>query len=173
MDKTLCYLDELPDYKVASDDCDVRGWEVKDKDSRSIGKVDGLLVNKAAERVVYLDVEVDESLIEGGRQTRLASAGENTYEFMHKDGDDHLIIPVGMVKLDEENKTVYANEIDYNTFAKARRFPKGNPVERDYEITLMRLYLQATTFDYTSSIDDNFYNGREFENKLGRQKLWR
>lgn len=24
-DKTLCYLDKFPDYKVASDDCDVRG----------------------------------------------------------------------------------------------------------------------------------------------------
>jgi hypothetical protein len=35
--KTLCYLDELPDHKVASDDCDVCGWQVKDRDKCSIG----------------------------------------------------------------------------------------------------------------------------------------
>ncbi|MEJ7914025.1 MAG: PRC-barrel domain-containing protein [Chitinophagaceae bacterium] len=168
-DNQLCYLDELPDYKVASEDCDVRGWEVKDKDSRSIGKVDGLLVNKAAERVVYLDVEVNESLIEGGRQGRLSFVGEGAYEFSHKDGDDHLIIPIGMVKLDEENKTVCANEIEYNTFVKASRFSKGNLVEREYEITLLRHYLPAATLDYPANIGDSFYNGQAFKNTLSRK----
>jgi len=90
---------------------------------------------------------------------------------MHKDGDDHLIIPVGMVTLDEDNKTGCANEIDYKTFAKAGRFSKGKPVEREYEITLMRHYLPAATVAYPSNIDDNFYNGREFETRLSRQKL--
>jgi hypothetical protein len=33
--------------------------DVKDANNRIIGKVDHLLVNKTAERVVYLDVEVD------------------------------------------------------------------------------------------------------------------
>lgn len=34
--KNLYYLDELSDYKVSSDDSDVRGWEVKDTDERVI-----------------------------------------------------------------------------------------------------------------------------------------
>ncbi len=57
--KHLFYLNELSDYKVASDDPDVRGWKVKDSDNRVIGKVDNLLVNKNTERVVYLDVVLD------------------------------------------------------------------------------------------------------------------
>jgi hypothetical protein len=40
---------------------------VKDANNRIIGKVDHLLVNKTAERVVYLDVEVDTTVIEEGR----------------------------------------------------------------------------------------------------------
>ena len=68
-EKDLFYLHELSDYKVASGYSDVRDWEVKDADGRTIGKVEGLLVSKKAERVVYLDVEVDESVIEAGHET--------------------------------------------------------------------------------------------------------
>jgi hypothetical protein len=58
--KNLFNLDELSGYKVAENYSDVRGWDVKDANNRTIGKVDHLLVNKTAERVVYLDVEVDD-----------------------------------------------------------------------------------------------------------------
>src|SRR4051794_18469047 len=99
--KALFYLDELPEYKVADDYCDVRGWEVKDATNRIIGKVDDLLVNKEEKRVVYLDVEVDSSLLTESRMNSIATAGNGTYEFSSKDGDDHLIIPVELVMLDE------------------------------------------------------------------------
>ncbi|MDQ6890962.1 MAG: PRC-barrel domain-containing protein [Bacteroidota bacterium] len=64
--KNLYYLHELSGYKVADDYPDVRDWKVEDANGRLVGKVDGLLVNKTAERVVYLDVEVDKSIIEEG-----------------------------------------------------------------------------------------------------------
>lgn len=62
--KHLYYIDELSDYKIAEGYPDIRGWELKDYDNRVVGKVDDLLVNKAAERVVYLDIEVDKSIID-------------------------------------------------------------------------------------------------------------
>jgi len=40
--KNLFNLDELSDYKVANDYSDVRGWQVKDANNRTIGKVDHL-----------------------------------------------------------------------------------------------------------------------------------
>lgn len=67
--KNLYYLDELQDYKIEDNYCDVRGWEVQDADSRTIGKVDNLLVSKEAERVVYLDVEMDKSVAENEHET--------------------------------------------------------------------------------------------------------
>jgi sporulation protein YlmC with PRC-barrel domain len=66
--RNLFRLHELSDYKVASHYPDVRGWKVIDADNRKIGEVDELLVNKATERVVYLDVEVDKKLIEEGHE---------------------------------------------------------------------------------------------------------
>lgn len=166
--KNLYYLDELSDYKVASDDCDVRGWKVKDADNRTIGKVDDLLVNKMAERVVYLDVEVDKSLLEDGHDVDDIPATDGAYRFMSKDGDNHLIIPIGMVRLDEENENVVANGIDYSTFAKIKRFSKGTVIEPDYELSVYRHYVSDNTIDDSTIVDDRFYNRKEFENALRR-----
>lgn len=138
--KDLFYLEELPDYKVASHYSDVRGWDVIDADNRTIGKVTNLLVSKKDERVVYLDVEVDNALIKGGYDTYQAPASDGVHGFLNKDGDDHLIIPVGMVSLNEEGKKVLTEHINYDTFLRARRFPKGTAIDREYELCVLRHY---------------------------------
>ena len=111
-DKNLYYLHELSDYKVDSDYPDVRGWKVKDADNKTVGKVDNLLVNKSTERVVYLDVEVDESLLGEDTKTLAASAGEGVHGFINKEGEDHLIIPIGLAGLNEDEKLVLCNNIN-------------------------------------------------------------
>jgi hypothetical protein len=160
--KNLYYLHELSDYKVADDDADVRDWEVIDANKRTIGKVDGLLVNKAAERVVYLDVEVDTSLIEAGHETYATPANKGVHEFLNAEGENHLIIPIGMVTLDEDNKKVHSNQIDYTTFAKTKRFKKGVDLERSYELTILPHYSPGNKFDEESGSDNQFYNRKEF-----------
>ncbi len=168
-EKNLYYLDELSDYQVASDDCDVRGWEVKDADNRTVGKVENLLVSKKAERVVYLDVAVNQDLIEEGHKTYEVPVSEGAHEFLDRDGDDHLILPIGMVTLDEENETVLTNEINYKTFAKTNRFSKGTAINRVYEIALMRNYIPSNIVE-PSAMSDDFYGGKAFENTLSRKK---
>lgn len=169
-EKNLYYLDELSDYKVAENYCDVRGWEVKDADNRIIGKVDDLMVNKKAERVVYLDVAVEKDLIENGHDTYAVPASEGVHEFLNKDGDNHIVIPVGLVTLDEENQLVLTNEINYTTFAKANRFKKGIVISREFEINMMRNYAPDAIVDGNFSIGDRFYDGKEFENTLKRDR---
>lgn len=138
--KNLYYLDELSDYKVSSEDPDVRGWDVKDKDNRVVGKVDNLLVNKDREQVVYLDVEVDETIIEANHDPYSRSSNDGVHEFINKDGEEHIIIPIGLVKVDEDRKFVYTDSIDYQTFSETKRYPKGTPVERDYEVVVLDSY---------------------------------
>src|SRR5690606_7609089 len=101
--KILFYLDEISEYKVAYYFHYIKGWDVRDSDNRVIGKVDRLLVNKVAERVVYIDVEVDQTIIEHGHDP-YAGTTTGVHEFLNKDGDNHLIIPIGMIIIDEENK---------------------------------------------------------------------
>ena len=161
--KNLYYLHELSDYKVADEYADVRDWEVIDADKRTIGKVDGLLVSKQAERVVYLDVEVDASLIEAGHQTYATPANEGVHEFLNADGENHLIIPIGMVTLDEDNKKVHTNQIDYTTFAKTKRFKKGVDIEKSYELMVLPHYFPDKHFHKESGSDNHFYNRKEFK----------
>lgn len=163
--KNLYELGELSDYKVAADYSDVRGWDVIDNQNRNIGKVEHLLVSKKAERVVYLDVEVDKNVIEDGYNTFQLPAIDGVHGFVNKDGDDHLIIPIGMVQLDEDKKKVHSNQIDYTTFAKAKRYNKVDVIEPDYELILLRHYIGDTTID-SIKFDDEFYKRKEFENSL-------
>lgn len=166
--KDLFYLEELTEYKVASDYSDVRGWNVIDADKRTIGKVTNLLVSKKEERVVYLDVEVDTTLLQVGYETFQTPVSEGVHGFINKDGDDHLIIPVGMVNLDEDQKQVLTNRINYNTFTRAKRFHKGAAIDREYELSLFRHLIGDEAIE-NKDLDD-FYNRKEFENVLRRKR---
>lgn len=157
--KDLYYLHDLSDYKVASDYPNVKDWEVQDADFKKVGIVDGLLVSKSAERVVYLDVEVDKEMIEDGHEAYGKPTSDGVHEFLNKDGDDHLIVPIGLVKLDEEHKIVHASQINRSTFLKTTRYSKGNNIERDYELGVYKNYVPEG--DELDS-DDDFYGRNAF-----------
>jgi hypothetical protein len=168
--KNLFNLDELSGYKVSENYNDVRGWDVKDANNRIIGKVDHLLVNKTSERVVYLDVEVDITLIEEGHETYQNRISSGVHEFLNKEGEDHLIIPIGMVLIDENNKLVNTDEIDSSTFAKANRFKKGDLINFEYELNLLRHYRGDNTIHNSNSVD-GFYDRLEFNNTFPQRDL--
>ncbi len=166
--KDLFYLDELSDYKVADEYPDVRGWNLKDSENRTIGKVDNLLVSKMHERVVYLDVEVDDDLIEAGKEFN-SSAGQGIHEYTNEDGDKHLIVPIGMADLNEDEKEVYATGINYDTFARTKRYTKDRGVDRDYEMIVYKNYLPDNYDSKTAESDKDFYSGAAFDNKRNRK----
>lgn len=138
--KHLYYLNELSDFKVDSDDPDVRGWPVKDVDNRVIGKVDNLLVSKERKRVVYLDVEVDKSIIDANHDPYGTPAEGNIHEFINKDGENHLILPIGLARLNTSEKYVYTDKINHRTFAETKRMEKGYDVDREYEVSVLESY---------------------------------
>lgn len=167
--KNLYYLDDLSGYKVASDYNDVRGWEVKDADNRRIGKVDRLLANKETKRVVYLDIEVDESVIADGHEVYDKSASDGAHEFLNKDGESHLIIPIGMVRLDEDNKHVISETVDYSTFSKTKRIGKGAEIDRDYEVSVLGQYSQEQADNEAHQQDGEFYDRQVFKRPEDRR----
>lgn len=138
--KHLYYLDELSDYKVDSDDPDVRGWPVKDAEGRVVGKVDNLLVSKEKERVLYLDVEVDTSIIDANHDPYGTPTSTEVHEFLNKDGENHLILPIGLAHLNVDDNFVHSDKINYQTFAETKRMAKGYDVDRDYEKVVLKSY---------------------------------
>lgn len=138
-EKKLYYLDELSNYKVDHHDPDVRGWDVRDNENRTIGKVDNLLVHKDKERVMYLDVEVDTSIVDANHDPYKPSQSE-IKEFVNDDGENHLIVPIGLVDIDEGQKFVQTDQVDYQTFAETKRIRKGSRIDRDYEVVVLESY---------------------------------
>ena len=92
-EKHLYYLNELKDYKINSKDPDIRGWTVKDLDNRVIGRVDNLLVNKDFGKVVYIDVEVDQSIIDKNHDPYKPNSNSEVREFINTEGEVTLIPP--------------------------------------------------------------------------------
>lgn len=138
--KHLYYINELSDYKISDGYPDVRGWDVKDIDNRVIGKVDNLLVNKEAERVVYLDIEVDKSIIDAKYDPYGRPTHTEVREFVNKEGENHIIIPIGLVDLNEDSNYVYTDIIDHRTFAETKRYRKGDTINRGYEQQVLGSY---------------------------------
>jgi hypothetical protein len=163
--RKLFYLDELPEYQVATEYSDVRGWDVRDADNRYIGFVDRLLVNRNTERVVYLDVEVDEAVIKDGYDVYQVPACEGVHGFANKDGENHLIIPIGMASLDENNKKVTTKEINSSTFIKVKRFRKGDVIDSRYEMDVFHHYKGDNTIDI-EQMGDKYYEQAEFNNPM-------
>ncbi|MDT0691614.1 PRC-barrel domain-containing protein [Salegentibacter sp. F188] len=167
--KHLFYLNELSDYKVASDDPDVRGWEVQDRENRVVGKVDNLLVNKNTNRVVYLDVDVDQSIIEANHKPYRDSANDGVHEFINKDGENHLILPVGLVRLNTDKNFVYTDRIDHSTFSETKRIEKGANVDREYEIVVLESYERADRNTATGTSNGDAVTGTKASGVADRQ----
>lgn len=83
----LSPLNELHDFKVVDGEPDIRGWDVLDSDGGKTGKVHDLLVDTAAMKVRYMDVAIARALLDD-------------------DEHRHILIPIGMARLDDENDAV-------------------------------------------------------------------
>jgi photosynthetic reaction center H subunit len=86
-------LRDLADYEVADGYPEVRGWEVRDKADRPIGRVHDLLVDVSALRVRYLDVEL-------------------APKFAATEADRRVLIPMESVDLDGTGDQVLLPGID-------------------------------------------------------------
>ena len=151
-EKQLCYLHELPDYKIEDGYADIRGWEVKDAALRTIGKVKNLIINKIREKVVYLDIEVDQSIINAKHDPYGRPANIEIHEFINEDGENHIIVPIGMVDINIDKKYVFTESIDHETFAETKRMRPGSTIGRDYENIVMNSYQRA---NFTEGGTDN------------------
>ena len=84
----LMPLSRMSDFKVADNDQDVRGWKVVARDGDTIGKVDDLLIDTTANRVRYLGVDLDRSLLSG------------------RSHSGKVLIPIESVRLDRHDRVL-------------------------------------------------------------------
>src|SRR5437868_2574225 len=78
------------DYQVAPGEQDVRNWEVCLASDEKVGEVDDLIIDPAAGKVRYLDVELD-------------------HEAVGWDNDRHVLVPIASAQLDTNEEEVVLN----------------------------------------------------------------
>ncbi|MUP47170.1 hypothetical protein E0K83_15630 [Gramella sp. BOM4] len=144
-EKRLYYMSELKDYKVNKKDTDIRGWVLRDLDNRVVGVVEDFLVNLDLGKVVYVDVKVDQSIIDTNHDPYAANPDSELREFINKEGENHIIIPVGLVHINRKETYVYTKSINYQTFADTKRYQKGTHISRAYEEQVMESYDRRRT----------------------------
>lgn len=105
-------LNQLAGYRVADGEPDIRGWDVVAGDGRRLGKVDDLLVDTQANKVRYVDVDMD---------------GDNR----------HVTVPIGYARLDEGRHRVLVDRLGDEQLRAMPTYDHG-PVTRDYEEQVSR-----------------------------------
>lgn len=143
MDRTadrIVPLDQLDDFKVAEGDPDVRGWDVLTSDGRRVGEVDNLLVDTAAMKVRYLDVDLDGDLIEGDR-------------------DRHILVPIGYARLDEDDDRIFVDSLNSTTLNQIPEYRAGS-LTREYETGLHSYFDNDFS---TTGQDQDFYAHQSYD----------
>jgi sporulation protein YlmC with PRC-barrel domain len=128
-------LSNLDDYKVASDDPDVRGWTVISGDNENVGKVDELIVDTKRMKVRYLVVDIN-----------------NKYVADPDNEDFHMLIPVGAARLHEKNNDVIVSNITTDNIT---HYPPyyGDRITRDQEQSIRRFYEAGGTVPATTATE--------------------
>lgn len=137
--RKLHYLKDLKDYKMAKNDPDVRGWEVHDSNHQSVGTVSGLVVDVTMEKVRYIDVAIDETILPGDHDPFSAEHQDGIHEYQDSEGSVHMIIPVGVARIDSDHKAVIADGIDQHSLRNipTYRYRENVPVHSDYEQSVL------------------------------------
>jgi len=113
-----------------------------------------------------MDVEVHASILKANVEPYQSPDSSIAGKFVNKERENHVILPVGMVRLDTDDEYVIANNIDYQTFAETKRIKKGQPIQRDYEVIVLDSYTRNdddVSYREYDDNDDAFYGNERFQ----------
>ncbi|MFY9826979.1 MAG: PRC-barrel domain-containing protein [Thermoanaerobaculia bacterium] len=151
-------LKHLKDYQVVKDDPDVRGWPLIGRDGRTVGKVHDLLVDTAAERVRYLDVELDRDLVASAPVVPGTAGPPRPVGADGKAAEHHVLAPIGFARLDEDHKRVYLDGMDAHDAAVLPAYDH-QAFHRDYETGVRRRWDPR----WIPGPDQDFYAGEAYD----------
>jgi uncharacterized protein (TIGR02271 family) len=139
-------LDEAADFRVAEGEPDIRGWDVHAADGRRVGRVENLLVDPSAMKVRYLDVEIDDDLLDTDR-------------------DRHVLIPIGYARLDRDENRIMVDQLNSSDVGVLPEY-RSEPITRDYETTVRSSWdrgFGSTGSTETTDADTDFYSHQSYD----------
>ncbi len=159
--KRLFYLNDLSDYKIAKDHPDIRGWKVVDAQRKKIGEVESLLVDIKAEKVRYLDVDVDEDILHALHDAYNKPHQDGIHEYENRKGETHMIIPIGVAKIDRNAKTIIADGVNGDALRSNPLHARGAEITRDHEYEAVSSFSKnkQDTEDEKIRMKDEYFYG--------------
>ena len=111
-------LHDLPDFEMADDSPDVRGWTVRGSEGHSLGTVYELIVDPEALKVRYLDIELDA-------------------RFGRPEAERHILLPIGVAALDDDDDNVFVTALNSESILRYPPYVELQ-VTREYEEAMLR-----------------------------------
>ncbi len=138
----LNYLDQLDDFKVHEDDTDVRGWNIYDRTGMKFGEITNLIVDPTERRTRYVVVELDDNNLYNRDLNFFERVGEDIKDFFGDDNDRNVIVPVGMLSIDDDDNKVNIFNYDTNYLSNGPRFTYDTTtfVSPNFELATARYY---------------------------------
>ncbi len=127
------------DYEIAEGQPDIRGWDVKDRQGKSVGEVEELIFDPQSLKVRYLVLDLGDT---GVLDTN----------------DNDVLVPIGVAELHESNDDVILSNLDASQLSSLPRYKKGM-LTRDYEDTVRNSFAGiGTGAALAGATGDNYYN---------------
>lgn len=143
---------------------EIQEWDVVDGFERRVGTVEDLLVDTKVEIVRYVDVKLDENVAKQENET-LRNPNVKKIE-----GDVHMILPIGTVRLDKDNKRIISDEINQNVIDRGPLHGGGENITPDYERSVVGVIREADSgrprdvyVEEHDSDNKQFYNRAYFD----------
>ena len=154
---TALRLEELSesDFEIADHQPDISGWELIAPDSGALGEIEDLIFDREARKVRYLVVNLDLDELEG---TQL------------------VLVPIGVVSLDEEEEEVVISEHLVSILATLPVYKKGTVISPAEELAVRYAFMgnEGTVIegsDIYESHPEDFYNHEHFADDHFRKRI--
>lgn len=139
--KDYSRLEELSEsnYEIVDGQPDIQGWDIENSKGVKIGEVDELLFDPGSRKVRYivLDTENNDLDLEDG----------------------HVLIPIGVAELHDENNTVLIPNITVEQLTALPLYERGREITPETEAEIRRVFIKPDTEIVT---DNDFYEHEHF-----------
>lgn len=140
------YLEELSesDYEIADGQPDIQGWDVFDSAGAKIGEVDDVLFNPQSRKVRYIVLDMENN--------------------DHDLEDGHVLIPIGVAELHENDDTVLIPEITTAQITALPLYERGREITPDTEAEIRRVFVRTDITDGNGNVvpGGEFYEHEHF-----------
>lgn len=143
-ERRLVALSEATEYALNERMPDVRGWAVETSEGETVGRVRELIVDRAAGRARYLEVELSPEF--AGHEAR------------------RILVPVGLAEVDPDEDVVRVLTVTAGTVSGLEAY-SGGVLTREYEVRLRRSVLGALEAEPAEGGRDRFYEHEHFDER--------